>query len=208
MENKYLSYDGVFFNIFKMIYKLLLLNIIWLFFSIPLITIGASTTALFYLSGKIVRKENINSIFSSFWKSFKLNFKNSTIIWIILLTVSYFIFVNMININLMPGLIAKYIYIIQLIALFEIFITTMYIFPLLSRYHVTIINAFKASFFIANRHFLTTIKCLIFFPIFYLIFSLNSFFVLFIVVFYALWISYILKDRFVKYAQVSDEDER
>jgi len=204
MNNKYLSYDGIFFKIFKMVYRIMKLNLIWLLFSLPLVTMGASTTALFYITAKWIRKENINSLRASFWKSFKMNFKNSTIVWLIMLTVFYVIYVNMININLMPGIMAKYIYILQLIALFEIFITGIYIFPLLARYHVTIINAFKASFFIANRHIGTTIKCLIFFPLIYLIFHWNSFVILFTVVLYALWISYILKGRFAKYAQSSD----
>lgn len=62
-----------------------LLNIIWAVFSIPVITIGASTTALYYVSMKVVQDREGTSLLRDFWKSFKLNFKQATIIWIICL---------------------------------------------------------------------------------------------------------------------------
>ncbi|ADO78182.1 DUF624 domain-containing protein [Halanaerobium praevalens] len=199
MQKKYLNYDGPLFSFFKLVYKILLLNFLWLFFSLALVSIGASTTALFYLSFKLVNKESIASIPQAFYQSFKLNFKKASLIWLILLTAFYLIYVNLININLIPVELAKYIYFLQLVVFFELLLISIYIFPLLARHHVDLFNAFKASFVMANRHFLTTIKCLSFFPLIYLVLSWNSFFVLFTAVFYALWVAYILKGLFIQY---------
>ena len=46
------------------------LNILWFVFSIPIITVGASTTALFYVSLKMARNEEGN-ITSQFFQAFK-----------------------------------------------------------------------------------------------------------------------------------------
>lgn len=199
MQKKYLNYDGPLFEFFKLIYKILLVNLLWLFFSLALVSIGASTTALFYISFKIVNKENIASIPEAFYQSFKLNFKKASLIWLILLTAFYLIYINLININLIPVELAKYIYFLELLVLFELLLISIYIFPLLARHHVDLFNAFKAALVIANCHFLTTIKCLSFFPLIYLLCRWNSFFIFFTAVFYALWVTYFLKGLFMQY---------
>ena len=66
------------------------LNILWLICSIPIITIGASSTALYYTCLKIVRGEEKN-ITAKFFQSFKENFKQSTIIWLIMLAIGLFL---------------------------------------------------------------------------------------------------------------------
>ena len=52
----------------------LVLHVIWLFFSLGIITFGGSTTALHYAMMKDAVDEDPHYI-KSFWKSFKLNFK-------------------------------------------------------------------------------------------------------------------------------------
>ena len=63
------------------------LNILWVLTSLPIITIGASTTALYYTSMKMIRNE-AGYVSSDFFRSFKDNFKQSTIIWLLLLLVT------------------------------------------------------------------------------------------------------------------------
>lgn len=54
------------------------LNILWLVCCLPIFTIGASTTALFYVTLKVVKNEE-NSLTKAFFHSFKENFRQSTI---------------------------------------------------------------------------------------------------------------------------------
>lgn len=63
------------------------LSLLWLIFSIPLITIGASTTALYYTTNKVIRN-NRGYVFQQFWHSFKTSFKQSTIMWLIYVVVA------------------------------------------------------------------------------------------------------------------------
>jgi len=61
---------------------LIILNLLTLFLCLPVITAGASLTAMHYVVLKIVRDEE-TYIIKSFFKSFKDNFKQATVIWII-----------------------------------------------------------------------------------------------------------------------------
>lgn len=63
---------------------LLLLNLLFILCSIPIVTIGASWTALQYVTLKI-RADEDSYIAKSFFHSFKENFKQSTLIWLIYL---------------------------------------------------------------------------------------------------------------------------
>ena len=60
------------------------LNILWVVCSIPIFTMGAATTALYDVSLKIVRDEE-TSLTRQFFKSFRSNFRQATVLWMILL---------------------------------------------------------------------------------------------------------------------------
>ena len=53
------------------------LNILWFICCIPIVTAGASTTALFYVTLKIVKNEEGN-ITKAFFRSFRANLKQGT----------------------------------------------------------------------------------------------------------------------------------
>ena len=60
---------------------LIIVNLLAFFCCLPIITVGASMTALHYVVLKIVREECY--IVKGFFKSFKENFKQATVIWLI-----------------------------------------------------------------------------------------------------------------------------
>lgn len=62
------------------------LNILWMVCSIPIFTMGTATTALYDVSLKIIRQEE-TSITRQFFRSFRSNFKQATVLWLILLGV-------------------------------------------------------------------------------------------------------------------------
>ncbi|MCR4580613.1 MAG: YesL family protein [Treponema sp.] len=59
----------------------LLLNFLWIIFSLPIITIGASTCAAYYVTMKMVDEEE-GYVGRMFVKAFKENFKQGTIMWL------------------------------------------------------------------------------------------------------------------------------
>ena len=65
-------------------------NVLFLVCCIPVITIGASYSALCYTLMKTLRSRNPGNTAKNFFHAFKLNFKQSTISW--LLTIAFYIF--------------------------------------------------------------------------------------------------------------------
>lgn len=71
----------------RRVIDLILLNFLWIIFSIPVITIGASTCAAYYVTLKLADgKENpegfaLVDVIKLFLKGFKQNFKQGTILW-------------------------------------------------------------------------------------------------------------------------------
>ncbi len=64
----------------------ILLNILWLITCIPIITIGAATTAYYYTNHKVIRNQR-SGIWTEYWSSFKGNFKQATKTWLIFLVI-------------------------------------------------------------------------------------------------------------------------
>ena len=81
---KFLSYDSPFGQLLLKLCYSCYLNLIWFICCIPIVTVGASTTALYYTSLKIVRGED-RAVARTFFRSFRENFRQSTVLWLILL---------------------------------------------------------------------------------------------------------------------------
>ncbi len=63
---------------------LIVAGLLWLICSLPIITLGASTTALYYAVNKCVR-HNRGLLTPTFFSGFRSNFRQATIIWLIIL---------------------------------------------------------------------------------------------------------------------------
>lgn len=87
---KFLSYDSPFSQLLLKLCYSCYLNLLWLICCIPIVTIGASTTALYYTSLKIVRGED-HALGHMFFRSFRANFRQSTVLWLILLATGLFL---------------------------------------------------------------------------------------------------------------------
>ena len=153
---KFFSMDSLFYRLGTKISDILILNLLWVVCCLPIITIGASTTAIYYVSLKMVKNEE-DYIVKSFFKSFKQNFKQSTIMWLIFLvfggilgTDYYYLF----KVVEKPTIFLKGITILaSVLYTFSI----LYAFPLLARYHNTIRRTIFNSLVISLRYLPRTI---------------------------------------------------
>ena len=78
-----LKTDNPIFDAIGKIGDIFILNLLWLVCSMPLITLGASTTALFSVARKIVAQEPVR-IAADFFHAFRLSWKQATTLWLIL----------------------------------------------------------------------------------------------------------------------------
>lgn len=189
--------DGPIYRICNMIFELFTLNILWIIFSLPIVTMGAATTALFYVCGKKARKEDYY-LFRDFWKSFKQNFKQATIIWIILLCSLFILVFNIVSIHLLGGSMTWLLF-LQIVLVIQVIVISNYIFPIVCRFHMSLSNCFKTAFFFGGKHIITTVLSILCFITVLLTTYLTGFFILFFMSVYALISSYMMQNVFKKY---------
>ncbi len=79
--NRLFNLDNPFMQFLNNMADLIILNIIFLISCIPLITIGASISALHYVCLKMVRGES-PYVWAGFFKGFRESFRQSTVIWL------------------------------------------------------------------------------------------------------------------------------
>lgn len=76
--------DNGFMQGFTKVTDTLILSILWLVCCVPVVTVGAASSALYYAFHKSIR-QNRSYAWREFFAAFKSNFKRSTGIWLILL---------------------------------------------------------------------------------------------------------------------------
>ncbi|MEW9053758.1 MAG: DUF624 domain-containing protein [Neobacillus sp.] len=150
------DFDSRFNRFITRVTNLIGLNILWIIFSLPIITIGPATSAVFYVTLKMVRNEE-GYIFLSFLQAFKQNFKQGILIEFILLFCGvillgdfrYFFYMGTFTGYILAGLfsVALTIYLFVLI----------FTFPLLANYHNTIAGTLKNAVIMSLTHLPRTI---------------------------------------------------
>lgn len=124
------------------IFDFLLLNVLWVLCSIPVISLGASTTALYSVMLKIVENEE-GYIIWDFLKAFKRNFRQSTTVWCILLGIGVALFADYQFVQNISGVMRTIgmvlLGMIVLVYIYEV----VFVFPLIARFDNTTINMLK-----------------------------------------------------------------
>lgn len=87
---KFFSYESKFSQLLLKLSYACYLNLLWFLCSIPIITMGAATTALYYSCLKLIRDEE-GHVSATFFRAFRENFKQATVLWLILLGVGLFL---------------------------------------------------------------------------------------------------------------------
>ncbi len=156
------SVDGGVFSFLNKAANLVILNLLCLLCCIPVVTAGASITAMFYVTLKMVKDED-SYIVRSFFRSFKENFKQATVIWVLFLLFVGILYADLRIVAAYTGS-ETFTRIMQIaflaIGLF-ILLTYMYVFPVLSKFvnstRRTVLNALLMSI----RHFPWTVLMII-----------------------------------------------
>ncbi len=141
---KLFNYDTPFWRGMNKVADVIILNLLTLLFSIPLVTIGAAVTALYDAMWKLQREEG--TVWQNFWSAFKSNFKQSTIIWLLVAVISAIVGFG-VTFYLQIGLNAKPVFLV--LAALPLLIWTglvSWVFPLQSRFYNTVSATLKNAF--------------------------------------------------------------
>jgi uncharacterized membrane protein YesL len=80
--SSFLSNDSVFGKLMTRCGVVIGANVMFLFFSFPLVTAGAAYAALYHVMLKAIRGNGVINPFKQFWAGFKGNFKQATVVWL------------------------------------------------------------------------------------------------------------------------------
>lgn len=137
----------------------MLLGAIWLLACLTIVGAGPATTALYYVTFKMVRNEE-SYVYKMFWKSFKENFRQGAIIGVINIALAVFIGYDLWWYYHQDTKTSSYLFMFFLIMAFIWIIGSMYIFAILSKFSNSIKAMYISAYAMSVRHFGTTLICL------------------------------------------------
>lgn len=152
--SRFFSPDNKFFTGMSKIFDMLVLSLLWLILCLPIITIGPASTAFYYTVVKVIRRER-SYLLKEFFRSFLLNFKQGavlTLIYVAFIVVSYVDFRYAMQLTEEGKQLGSFMMGIFIVLCVFVIFSMVYVFPVLSRFTVTIKNLFKWAFFLSIRH--------------------------------------------------------
>lgn len=148
-ENPLMKFLSHFFDI-------MVLNIFFIITSLPLFTIGASLSAAYHITLKLVDGEE-PYIIKGYLKAFRENFRQATLLWVPLMAAILFFSVDLFIIYRIIDKRYEFLQIPVWIFLFIIVSLVIYAFPLLSSYQCTTKQLLKNAVLLSIANFPTTV---------------------------------------------------
>ena len=159
LENPFWSFMGK-------LTDMMILTVVWFVCCLPVVTAGAATTAFYYVMMKLsVNREGY--ILKDFFKSFKSNFRQSTIVGLILLALGIFLAVDISWYSQFKSGVGVMVFWMFCLMTVLCLMVAVYVFPILARCEVTVKRLFLMAFMISIKNFgwtllmLTITGCLV-----------------------------------------------
>ncbi len=153
---------------------LIILNLLWLVCSLPLVTVGASTTACYYVCLRMTRGEY--RVARDFFQAFRQNFKQSTVLWLIFALLAAFLIFDFKFLVVVSftgqGVVKVVLLMLSALCIFA----ALYAFPLLAQFENTLKKTLQNALLLSIQHiwktvimvliFVLLIDMFVFFPVF------------------------------------------
>lgn len=139
---------------------LMWLNILTMICCIPIITIGPALTAMHYMALKMARDEECY-ITRDYFKSFKLNFRQGILIWLLMLFILVILAGDFYIMNYSGLDFGTPLRVILIVISFMVLFVMTFIFPVLAKFDNTVLRTVKNAFLIAVLQFPKTILMMI-----------------------------------------------
>lgn len=194
------------FQFLARVFDLVFLNALWLFMCTPVITAGAATSALFTITMKMAGNEE-GYIVRGFFRAFRDNFVQSTILWLIALLSGAVIGIDIWFFVRTETSLGKVLFILVAVVLFFYILTLLFLFPLQAKFRNRTPEILKNAFLISVSNIPYSLLLLLI-----VILTLTGLYVFpwigsFIFSLYAFGTSFIFNKIFDKYIHKSGADE-
>ena len=151
----FFSVDSKLYKFMSKLTDLFKLNFLWLVFSLPIVTLGISTTAAYTVALKMAEGQE-GYIGGEFLKAFKANWKQGFVMSFITIICVWAVYLDFRIFSVVEE--NAYVFlIVGIVAAYVLGFSLLYAYPLLARYENTILNTLKNSFRISMKYFLRSL---------------------------------------------------
>ncbi|WP_313130044.1 YesL family protein [Anaerocolumna sp.] len=185
--------------------NILFVGLIWLICCIPIITIGASTTALYDYTLKMADNRE-GYVLKSFFKTFKNNFVKSTLLWIFMLLGAGFLVIDGYICLRMGTQTGKFLFFAIAAIGIMYFIICVYLFPVLAYFQMNVKEVVKNACIMGVGNLPITILIIIILAIGGLIIYTAPYFIFALVSFAAYVSSFCYLSVFRKFVNAVETD--
>ena len=134
---KFFNLDAPWVQVLGKIGQMMIMSVLWVVCCLPVITVGASTAALFRMMFNL--KEYRSCTLKDFFKAFKENFRKATVLWLFLLACAAVLAVLFYLVVLVESNMLRLVVVVVFSVLFfAIFIMSLYLFPLTAYFENTV----------------------------------------------------------------------
>ena len=153
--SNFFSTDSPLWRALTKVADLIWLNILFVICCIPVFTVGAALSAMYSVTLKMCVNEE-GAISQDFFKAFRENFKQATILWGIMLGISLFLIADFLMVPLLGGIVYEIAFwILCVIGILYIMVFS-FLFPLQSKFENPIKRTLMNALFLSIRHLLPT----------------------------------------------------
>lgn len=164
--NRLFNPENPFWRFMTKITDVFCISILWFLFSIPIVTIGASTTALFQFTLKLAADEE-GYVWRTFSRAFFKNFIQSTVVWLLGLALGGFLLFDLyLSRRLaLPPVIQNGLFFAIISIIIVYLLTMLYVFPLMSFFHVKLGRLISHAFIMAVGNLYISITIVVIFAV-------------------------------------------
>lgn len=174
--------DSPLMRVLNRVGDLMILNILMIICCLPVITVGAACTGMHYVLLKMVRDRE-GYLVRGFFKSFAMNFKQATLIWLLMLLVIAVYVGDILVFNYSGMVFPKAVVVAVLAVAILLLMIAVYVFPLQARFENPIRNTLKNALLLAMVNLPKTILMIACYALPLVICYFSSYALLFVVLF-------------------------
>ena len=130
---------------------IMFLNLLWVLFSLPIVTIGASTTALYSVLIKM-RNGREGKILRDFWTAFRQNFRQATILWLLIVLAAFVFTTDIVLFPNMGGSFGTFSAMLFVGLDVLLLLVSLYVFPMQAVFDNPIGRTVKSALLLLSRH--------------------------------------------------------
>lgn len=144
--------DGKLAQIMGKLADIIILNLLLVVCSVPVVTAGASATAFYAVMLKLVKNEE-SYVFRSFFKAFRENFRQATVVYLIMLAVAAVLGFDFYFAVRQGGGTGQPLFVVFCILALFLYLGSCYLFPMMAFFENRTKKVFQNSFLMAIAHF-------------------------------------------------------